>query len=178
MSSYKTIEGKRLSSKMIDEATRLVGGAGDGRISLKDAEMLMGMVKEDNILTDVERDTIDYLFENFRWTPVAEEWFRHDLKHWQSHKPPVPITLAELSKKHFAKKDVFSEPSARNARKRALETATSETNQDHDEIGLWIRLEDGITVEVFSNFIELADDFVQLRGGALVPVSAIEKVEI
>lgn len=178
MSYYKTIDGKKMDSLIIDRATQLVQGAGDGRISVKDAETLMTLVKDGNIITDVERDTIEYVFKNFQWTSSAAEWFRMELQIWQSNKTPIPMTPTDLKGKHFANVDVYSDPSSRASRKHQLESATSETNQDHDEIGLWIRLSDGTTVEVFSNFIELAGDFVELKGGCIVPVKAIVKVEI
>lgn len=178
MSYYKTIDGKKMNSLMIDRATQLVQGAGDGRISVKDAETLLALVKDGNIITDVERDTIEYVFKNFQWTSSATEWFRKELQIWLSHKTPIPMTPAELTGKHFTRVDVYTDPPSRASRKHQLESATSETNQDHDEIGLWIRLSDGTTVEVFSNFIELAGDFVELKGGCIVPVKAIVKVEI
>ena len=178
MSYFKTIDGKKLSASLLEKATQMTEGAGDGRISLKDAEVLFEMIREDNILTNTERDTIDYIQKHFRWTPSAEEWFNREMKHWQRHKPPIPITLEELTGKHFPKDEVLTDPVTRAERDRLLKAATKETNEDHDEIGLWIRVSDGTTVEVLSNFIELAGDFVQLRGGCLVPVRAIEKVEI
>lgn len=178
MSSYTTIDGKKLNSMMIDKATQLVKGGGDGRISLKDAEVLMTLVKADNILTNAEKDTLEYIYKNYLWTDHAEEWFRKELKDWQPNKAPIPMTVAELSKMHFSKMDVFADPDSRAHRKLMLVTATAETNVDHDEIVLWIRLADGTTAEVFVNFIELEDEFVELRGGCMVPVRAIEKVEI
>ena len=178
MSNNKIIKGEKMDGKIIELASQLVSGAGDGRISLKDAEVLMALVKNDNVVTSAETDMADYILNNYTWTPAAAEWFRKELKTAKKKKAPVPISLVELSIKHFATQDVLSDPVARNARKHALEAATSETNLDHDDIGLWIRLRDGSTVEVFSNFIELEDDFVQLRGGCLVPVKAIEKVEL
>jgi hypothetical protein len=178
MSHNKTIKGVKMDRKIIELASRLVSGAGDGRLSLKDAEALMALVKDGNVAGSAETDTIDYILKNFHWTPAATEWFRKELKTATKKSTPVSISLAELSHKHFATQDVLSDPVARNTRKHALEAATSETNLDHDDIGLWIKLRDGSTVEVFSNFIELEEEFVQLRGGCLVPVRAIEKVEI
>lgn len=178
MSYYKTIKGIKMDARIIELASQLVSKAGDGRISLKDAEALMGLVKDGHVVTSAETDTINYILKNFSWTPSAVEWFGKEFKMMRKTKASAPISLAELSGKHFATEDVLSDPMARNARKHALEAATSETNLDHDDISLWIRLRDGSTVEVFSNFIELEEDFVQLRGGCLVPVKAIEKIGI
>ncbi len=178
MSYYKMINGKKMDGKIIDQATLLVEGAGDGRISRKDASTLFTLVTDGNIITDVENDTVDHLFKNYKWTAGAAEWFHNELRIWKSHKAPMAMTITDLSDKHFAIQDVLESPIDQAARKHALESATSETNLDHDDIGLWIRLKDGTTVEVFSNFIDLDEEFVQLRGGCIVPVIAIEKVEI
>jgi hypothetical protein len=178
MSNYKTIEGKKLSVSLLDQAEKMVEGAGDGRISLKDAEILFGLVKEDNILTNVERDTIEYIQKNYKWTPAADEWFRREMMHWQAHKPPMPITLDELSKKHFAKHEVLTDPYRLEERKHLLSSAAVESADNHEDIGLWVQLDDGTTVEVQSNFFELEGDFVQLRGGTLVPIRAIERIEL
>jgi hypothetical protein len=59
-----------------------------------------------------------------------------------------------------------------------LHTAMNETNNDHDDIGLIVHLATGERVEVLSDFIELSGDFVELKGGCIIPVHAIEKVEI
>ncbi len=178
MSNYKTVEGKKLSTRLLDEAAQMVEGAGDGRISLKDAQVLLAIVKEDNVLTNIERDTLDFISKNYSWTPAAEEWFDKEMQHWQRHKAPVPITLEELANKRFPKEEVLTNHAAIAERKRMLLSATSESASDHDEIGIWVRLNDGTTVQVLSDFFELEGDFVQLKGGCLVPVSAIEKVEI
>lgn len=178
MNYYKTIHGIKLDHKMIDQATLFVTGAGDGRISIQDAERLFKSVIDGGVNTEVEKATIDYLFKNFEWTAKAKEWFEDELEKWEKNRTPVFISLEELSKLHFTTKDVYSEPASREARRHALEIATNETNQDHDQIGLWIRLSNGSTVEVFSNFIEVAGDYVELKGGHIVPVKAIEKVEI
>lgn len=178
MSYYKTIEGKKMDAAILDQASLLVQGKGDGRLSLDDAKILLKLMTDGNVITDVEKDTVDYVFKTFRLTDSATEWFKKEMVIWQSHKTPKRVALSDLSDKHFAQVDVLHDSAAKKARQHALEAATNETSADHDEIGLWVRLSDGTTVEVFSNFIELEDDFVQLRGGCMVPVKAIEKVEI
>ncbi|MBK5277545.1 MAG: hypothetical protein JJE09_01660 [Bacteroidia bacterium] len=178
MSYYKTIDGIKMDAKIIDEAELMVKGAGDGRISVKDAKSLLNLVTDGGIITDTERSTLDYIIRNYIWTSFALDWFNTELRIWQSHYEPVIMTLSDLSDKHFASLDVLTDPVDKAARIHALESATSETNLDHDDIGLWIRLNDGTTVEVYSNFIALENEFVQLRGGCIVPVKAIEKIEL
>ena len=44
MSYYKTINGKKMDAAIIDEANLLIRHAGDGRISIKDANLLMRLM--------------------------------------------------------------------------------------------------------------------------------------
>ncbi len=91
---------------------------------------------------------------------------------------PIQMTPAEISQQHFSSEDVLTNETDREVREHGLRSATNETYQDHDDITLIVRLADGKRVEVTSNFIELAGQFVELKGGFDIPVRAIEKVEI
>ena len=48
MGYYTTIDGKKYDGELLEFADAAVAGAGDGRISLKDAEELLGKVKDGN----------------------------------------------------------------------------------------------------------------------------------
>jgi DNA-directed RNA polymerase subunit F len=86
MGYYKTINGKKYDGDLIDLADKSVAGAGDGRISMKDAEKLLIAVKDGNSYTDVEKDTMEYIRENYKWTPEADEWFRGEIRKWAATK--------------------------------------------------------------------------------------------
>lgn len=86
MSYYKTIEGKKYDGEVIDLAEKLTAGAGDGRISMADAEKLFEAVKDGNSYTDIEKDTMAYVRENFKWTDAADEWFRGEVRTWAASK--------------------------------------------------------------------------------------------
>ena len=55
---YKTIEGKDYDWEMLEIADEAVAGAGDGRISIENAQKLLGAVKDANKYTDIEKATI------------------------------------------------------------------------------------------------------------------------
>jgi hypothetical protein len=76
MNYYKQVGGKNLDGHLLEIAEVAVAGAGDGRISKADAERLLTAVIDDNVFTDVERATIDYIHKNYRWTESARDWFR------------------------------------------------------------------------------------------------------
>ena len=82
MSYYKTIDGKKMDAKLIEMAEKAVKGQGDGRISVEDAEVLAKSVKDGGTYTDVEKETMAYIRDNFKWTDQANEWFRTEIAKW------------------------------------------------------------------------------------------------
>jgi len=86
MSYYKTIEGKKYDGELIELADKLTSGAGDGRLSQADAEKIYEAVKDGDSYTDIEKDTVTYLRENYSWTDAADEWFRTEIRKWAATK--------------------------------------------------------------------------------------------
>ncbi|PKQ70119.1 hypothetical protein [Raineya orbicola] len=86
MSYYRIIDGKKYDDELLKAAEEAVKGQGDGRISLKDAQVLLEKVKDGNSYTDIEKDTMAYIRENFKWTEEADEWFRTEIRKWAASK--------------------------------------------------------------------------------------------
>ena len=86
MSYYKEIDGVKMDAGLLEMADKAVAGAGDGRISRKDAESLLASVKDANSYTDVEKDTMKHIRENYKWTEEADEWFRSEVAKWVATK--------------------------------------------------------------------------------------------
>ena len=88
MSYYKTINGVKMDKELLVLADEAVAGRGDGRISKTDAASLLEAVKDGNSYTDVEKDTVKYIRENYKWTDEADTWFRNEINKWnlQGHK--------------------------------------------------------------------------------------------
>lgn len=86
MGYYKTIDGKKYDGEVIELAEKLTAGQGDGRISLADAAKLLDAVKDGDSYTDIEKDTMAYVRENFKWTDEADEWFRSEIRKWAATK--------------------------------------------------------------------------------------------
>lgn len=179
MSYYKIIEEKKMDGRLLDIAQNAIKKGGDGRITLKDAEHIFAAVRDGNIYTDIEKITIAYIRKNFKWTDPADDWFRTQLSSWRAYPNKIrTMTPQELSSEHFSANDVLKKAEDQTARKHDLISAMNETNLDHDDIGIIVHLATGERVEVLCNFIEMSDDFVELKGGCVIPVRAIEKVEI
>ena len=85
-SYYKTIDGKNYDREMLEIADEAVAGAGDGRISVEDAQKLLGAVKDANKYTDIEKATMKYIRENYKFTYAADQWFRKEIQKWAATK--------------------------------------------------------------------------------------------
>lgn len=86
MGYYKTIDGKKYDGEIIELAEKLTSGAGDGRLSKADAEQLLEAVMDGNTYTDIEKETMAYVRDNFKWTEAADEWFRTEIRKWAATK--------------------------------------------------------------------------------------------
>lgn len=86
MGYYKTIDGKKYDGELLELAKKLTAGANDGRISKDDAAQLLDGVKDGDSYTDIEKATVAYIRENFKWTDAADEWFRTEIRKWASSK--------------------------------------------------------------------------------------------
>lgn len=86
MGYYKTIDGKKYDGELIELADSLTSGGGDGRISKEDASKLLDAVKDGASYTEVEKDTMSYIRDNYKWTEAADEWFRTEIRKWAASK--------------------------------------------------------------------------------------------
>jgi hypothetical protein len=81
-SYYKVIDGKKFDREMLEIADRATAGQGDGRISIEDARLLIGAVKDGGRYTDVEKETMAHIRDNYRFTDEADAWFRDEIRRW------------------------------------------------------------------------------------------------
>ena len=86
MAYYKVIDGKKYDKELIEAAEEAVKGRGDGRISIADAKILYEKVKDGDTYSDIEKDTVKYIRENFKWTEDGDEWFRAEIRKWATTK--------------------------------------------------------------------------------------------
>ncbi len=83
MSYYKTVDGKKMDGYLLSMADKAVQGAGDGRISKKDAEEIIKVVIDGGSYTEAEKATMEYIRDNYKWTEAANEWFRSQIAEWE-----------------------------------------------------------------------------------------------
>ncbi|MDG1767091.1 MAG: hypothetical protein P8H98_09860 [Flavobacteriales bacterium] len=46
----------------------------------------MDAVKDGASYTDIEKDTMSYIRDNFKWTDAADDWFRTEIRKWAASK--------------------------------------------------------------------------------------------
>ena len=85
-SYYKEIDGKKYDRELLELADELTQGQGDGRLSKDDAAQLLEKVKDGGSYTDVEKDTMAYIRDTYKWTDAGDEWFRTEIRSWAATK--------------------------------------------------------------------------------------------
>ena len=72
--------------QLIELADGAVSGKRDGRISIDDAKALFAAVRDNDTYTDVEKNTMAYIRENYNLTVEADAWFRTEVRKWAGTK--------------------------------------------------------------------------------------------
>ena len=73
-SYYEIINGIKYDRSLILKADNLVKGQGDGRISEEDMKKLIKESKDNNRITDIERQTLFYIGEKYNITEKAKDY--------------------------------------------------------------------------------------------------------
>ena len=85
-SYYKTIDGVKYDRELLELADKLTQGQGDGRLSTDDAQKLYEEVVDGDNYTDIEKATVKYIRDNYKWTEAADDWFRTEIRKWAATK--------------------------------------------------------------------------------------------
>ncbi|MCA9715656.1 MAG: response regulator [Myxococcales bacterium] len=83
---YKVIDGVKYDKGMLDVVDVAVKGQGDGRISLGDARKLLAQIKDANKYTQIEKTTMAYIRDNYKFTDEADTWIRAEIRKWAASK--------------------------------------------------------------------------------------------
>ncbi|AWV90289.1 hypothetical protein [Bradymonas sediminis] len=85
-SYYKTIDGVKYDRELLELADKLTQGQGDGRLSTDDAKQLYEEVVDGDNYTDIEKATVKFIRDNYKWTEAADDWFRTEIRKWAATK--------------------------------------------------------------------------------------------
>ena len=50
------------------------------------AQKLLGAVKDANKYTDIEKATMKYIRDNYKFTDASDQWFRTEIQKWAGTK--------------------------------------------------------------------------------------------
>jgi nucleoid-associated protein YgaU len=95
-SYYKTIRGIKYNKAMIEAADKSVSGKKDGRISINDAKKIIKNALDGAGITEVESRTIQYIYDNYNFTPSAMKYFAEYLPHDDVEKKPEKQIIKEV----------------------------------------------------------------------------------
>ena len=65
---YEIIDNIKYDKKLLDVARELIKGKGDGRISEDDAKVIIQESQDGNKITEIEKQTLQYILDNFNCT--------------------------------------------------------------------------------------------------------------
>ena len=68
------------------KADELVAGKDDGRISAEDSAELFEMLAHDHKYTDLEKDSIEYIRGNYKWTEADDKALRFAVRVWAAER--------------------------------------------------------------------------------------------
>jgi len=110
---YLVIRGKKYDRRMVELADGLTQGRGDGRISINDAKNLLRVVKDANNYSDIEKQTMEYIRKNYKFTKEGDEFFRTEIRKWAAskHGKKKPAAAKDKPVAAAAVTRVITEPS-------------------------------------------------------------------
>lgn len=73
--AYVTIEGEKYEKELIDLATKLTTGRGEGKISKEEAADLLKSASDGKGVTETEMNTLKYIRKTFSFTDSAAAFF-------------------------------------------------------------------------------------------------------
>lgn len=80
MTYYRTIGGRRYDRALLEQAEAMTQGRADGRISEVDAQQLLTLARDGDSITEVEREPLHYILDQFNITDPARAWLEQQLR--------------------------------------------------------------------------------------------------
>eukprot|EP00441_Pelagodinium_beii_P045414 CAMPEP_0197620670 /NCGR_PEP_ID=MMETSP1338-20131121/1462_1 /TAXON_ID=43686 ORGANISM="Pelagodinium beii, Strain RCC1491" /NCGR_SAMPLE_ID=MMETSP1338 /ASSEMBLY_ACC=CAM_ASM_000754 /LENGTH=530 /DNA_ID=CAMNT_0043189925 /DNA_START=56 /DNA_END=1648 /DNA_ORIENTATION=- len=79
-SYYEKVDGKDCDHGIIEACRKAVAGAGDGRVSVADAKVVLDEALDGGKVTDIEKWTLRLCLSEFNWTEAAHDYLIEELK--------------------------------------------------------------------------------------------------
>lgn len=126
MSYYRTINGKQYDRELL-EIVEKAAKRSKAPLGKNVAKTLFEAIVDGNEYTDVEKRTVKYIRDTFKFTEESDEYLRTEIRKWAA-KISVPS-----SKKKPAKKTETVKKSSRNTKAKKVESFFSDSYSDSDE---------------------------------------------
>lgn len=78
--AYTTIDGEKYEKELLDLATKLTTGRGEGKISKEEAAELFKSASDGKGVTETELKTLKYIRKAFLFTDSAAAYFDAEIK--------------------------------------------------------------------------------------------------
>ncbi|MCW7491793.1 OmpA family protein [Leptospira sp. 2 VSF19] len=102
-SYYRTISGKHYDNELLEIVEKATKRS-KAPIGKNIAKTLFDAIKDGGDYTDVEKRTVKYIRDNFKFNPEADEFLRSEIRKWAA-KISVPAAKKKSSAKSSAKKE-------------------------------------------------------------------------
>lgn len=102
-SYYRTISGKQYDNELLEIAEKATKRS-KAPIGKNIAKTLFDAIKDGGDYTDVEKRTVKYIRDNFKFSPEADEYLRSEIRKWAA-KISVPAAKKKTTTKGTTKKE-------------------------------------------------------------------------
>ncbi|TGL86360.1 OmpA family protein [Leptospira congkakensis] len=124
-SYYRTISGKQYDNELLEIAEKATKRS-KAPIGKNVAKTLFDAIKDGGDYTDVEKRTVKYIRDNFKFSPDADEYLRTEIRKWAA-KISVPAAKKKSSSKVSTKKESTTKRSSARSAKSSIEGFTPYT---------------------------------------------------
>ncbi|MCW7480400.1 OmpA family protein [Leptospira kanakyensis] len=124
-SYYRTISGKQYDNELLEIAEKATKRS-KAPIGKNVAKTLFDAIKDGGDYTDVEKRTVKYIRDNFKFSPDADEYLRSEIRKWAA-KISVPAAKKKSSTKASTKKESTTKRSSVRSAKSSDEGFTPYT---------------------------------------------------
>lgn len=137
-SYYRTISGKQYDNELLEIAEKATKRS-KAPIGKNIAKTLFDAIKDGGDYTEVEKRTVKYIRDNFKFSPEADEYLRSEIRKWAA-KISVPAAKKKAATKGSSKKETAAKRNSSRSAKSSTEGFTPyyETfdggDSSHDEV--------------------------------------------
>ncbi|EOQ89325.1 OmpA family protein [Leptospira yanagawae serovar Saopaulo str. Sao Paulo = ATCC 700523] len=125
-SYYRTISGKQYDNELLEIAEKATKRS-KAPIGKNVAKTLFDAIKDGGDYTDVEKRTVKYIRDNFKFSPDADEYLRSEIRKWAA-KISVPAAKKKTQSKTSNTKDSPSKSKSSRTKKTSIPVDESESS--------------------------------------------------